>query len=190
MGMQPLKLVAALMLCLWAQFVGAAQTKPQAISPLFATNPTSSADLAVQTRRLHTDDSLRVLDAASALLQDMGYTVSDGSRVIGTISARRAADVEGAGIGHAVVEAVVVLIGLVGGEALNLPEQVSQVIYISVLVDPDAASPGWTRVRISIDRDMIYDSGQVIPDHTELPLIYAEFFEKLARALFLEAQDL
>ena len=70
----------------------------------------------------------------------------------------------------------------------DLPEQVAQTIFVSLLVSADGESQ--TLVRLSIDRDMLYDTGFIIPDHTELPLIYQEFFEKLSRAVFLEAHQL
>jgi len=46
------------------------------------------------------------------------------------------------------------------------------------------------RVRLSIDRDMTYDSGQVIADHTELPRVNEEFFSKLGKSVFLEGESL
>jgi len=45
-------------------------------------------------------------------------------------------------------------------------------------------------VRLSIDRDMIYDHGGVIADHTELPLVYQEFFGKLSKSVYFEGERL
>ena len=35
---------------------------------------------------------------------------------------------------------------------------------------------------------MVYDQGGIVPDHTELPLVYQEFFERLSRAVYLEGE--
>jgi hypothetical protein len=97
-------------------------------------------------------------------------------------------------VGHAVAEAAIVvttvILSLLSGQDMvtDLPEQVEQSIFVSLLVS--AETENQTRVRLSIDRDMLYDTGVIIPDHTELPLIYQEFFEKLSKAVFLEAHQL
>lgn len=192
-----MKSLAALLVIAAAHFAtpaAALQTSPQPMLPLFQQNPTSPADLAVQSRRFHTVDRQLLLDAAAAILQDMGYTLTDTSAQVGSLGATRRAEVEGAGAAHAIAEAAVVtlslLLSVATGEDMvtDLPEQVAQLIYLSLLIEPDSADTGWTTVRLSIDRDMIYDNGNTIPDHTELPLLYSEFFERLSRAVFLEAE--
>jgi hypothetical protein len=35
---------------------------------------------------------------------------------------------------------------------------------------------------------MIYDNGSVLPDHTELPSIYQEFFARLSKSVYLEGE--
>ena len=192
-----MKSLAALLVIAAAHFAtpaAALQTSPQPMLPLFQQNPTSPADLAVQGRRFHTVDRQLLLDAAAAILQDMGYTLTDTSAQVGSLGATRRAEVEGAGAAHAIAEAALVtlslLLSVATGEDMvtDLPEQVAQLIYLSLLIEPDSADTGWTTVRLSIDRDMIYDNGNTIPDHTELPLLYSEFFERLSRAVFLEAE--
>jgi hypothetical protein len=37
---------------------------------------------------------------------------------------------------------------------------------------------------------MVYDQGYILADHTELPLIYQEFFDKLSKSVFLEAEQI
>ena len=174
--------------------VHAAQTVEKPMMPLFQLNPTGSGDREMQTRRFETSANGVVLNGCLGVLQDMGYKVTGGNRQLGLILASKKADVEGAGLGHAAAEAVLVattiILSLLTGADMvtDLPEQVAQTIYISLLVSEETESQ--TRVRLSIDRDMHYDNGGVIPDHTELPLIYLEFFEKLAKSVFLEAHQL
>ena len=86
----------------------------------------------------------------------------------------------------------VILSLLIGEDVVtDLPEQVAQRIHINLLVSTagdDARNA--TEVRISLDRDMLYDHGGMIPDHTELPRVYQEFFEKLSKAIYLEGEQL
>ena len=172
----------------------AGQIVELSMTPLFQLNPTDPADLAMQSRRFDTSDNDVVLNGCLSVLQDMGYNISSGNRQLGLVVANRKAEVLPPGLGHAVAEAAVVvttvILSLLTGEDLvtDLPEQVEQTIFVSLLVSVESESQ--TRVRLSIDRDMLYDNGRVIPDHTELALVYEEFFEKLARSVFLEAHQL
>jgi hypothetical protein len=85
-----------------------------------------------------------------------------------------------------------VILSLLVGEDLvtDLPEQVAQQIHISLLVSESDSENGEVEVRISLDRDMHYDHGGIVPDHTELPKVYQEFFERLSRAVYLEGEQL
>ena len=185
-----LALFCALTVPVWAQ-----QTKPQSIEPLFTVNPTSIVDTATQTRRYASTDTGLIRDAAIQVLQDMGYKIRGGDKELGLVWGYKRADVPSAGTAHAVAEAMVVtltvvLSGIIGENVItDLPEQVAQDIYVNLQISRsfDSAS---SIVRLSIDRDMIYDHGGLIPDHTELPAIYSEFFEHLSRSIFLEASSL
>lgn len=173
----------------------AAQTEPQDMTPLFQVNPTDAADLAAQTRLYTGTDSASVLFASAAALQDMGFKVTGGEKRFGLLVGFKRADVESAGAGHAMAEAAVVTLSIMAslltGEDMvtDLPEQIEQVIYVSLLVT-EAPSRNGIDVRISLDRDMIYDQGYSLPDHTELPLVYQDFFERLSKAIYLEGEQL
>jgi hypothetical protein len=174
--------------------VQAGQTVELSMTPLFQLNPTDPADLVTQSRRFDAGESDVVLNGSLSVLQDMGYSITSGNRQLGLVTAKKKAEVLPPGLDHAVAEAALiattVLLSLLTGQDMvtDLPEQVEQTIYVSLLVSEEAESQ--TLVRLSIDRDMRYDNGWIIPDHTELPLIYQEFFEKLSRAVFLEAHQL
>ena len=174
----------------WAQ-----QTRPLGMEPYFQLNPTDPSDLAQQTRRYAQPDRAAILFASTAVLQDMGFKMTGGEKRVGLLVGEKTADVPGAGLTHAIGEAMLVtattILSVAVGENLimDLPEQVAQVVHVSLLVSADGNSEE-TVVRISLDRDMIYDHGHSIPDHTELPLIYQEFFERLNRAVFLEGESL
>jgi len=170
------------------------QTAELSMMPLFQLNPTAPADLAIQSRRFDTNATGVVLNGCLSVLQDMGYSINNGDRYLGLVVASKRAEVLPPGMGHAVAEAAIVvttvILSLLSGQDMvtDLPEQVEQSIFVSLLVT--AETENQTRVRLSIDRDMLYDTGVIIPDHTELPLIYQEFFEKLSKAVFLEAHQL
>ena len=172
----------------------AEQTKPLGMEPLFQLNPTSAADLHAQSRSFATADRARVLNASASVLQDMGFKVTGGEWEFGVLVGEKMAEVSSAGAVHATAEAALVvttvLLSLLSGQDMvtDLPEQVAQRIHVSLLVSDERS--GSTGVRISIDRDMIYDHGGSIPDHTELPLVYEEFFERLSRSIFFEGERL
>jgi hypothetical protein len=174
--------------------VQARQTVELSMTPLFQLNPTDPADLVMQSRRFDAGESDVVLNGCLSVLQDMGYSITSGDRQLGLVTAKKRAEVLPPGLDHAVAEAVLVattvLLSLLTGQDMvtDLPEQIEQTIFVSLLVSVEDESQ--TLVRLSIDRDMRYDNGFIIPDHTELPLIYQEFFEKLSRAVFLEAHQL
>jgi glucose/arabinose dehydrogenase len=191
-----LRNAAFLLLCLVAAAAQAQQTQPLAMKPLFQLNPTSAADRESQTRHFPGTDVDLVLEASAAVLQDMGYSIRGGDRGAGLLFAQKTAPVESAGTGHAIAEAglvtVTVLASLLVGQdmVMDLPEQVSQRVYITLLVSAAAETQGSVRVRLSIDRDMTYDNGQVIADHTELPRVNEDFFSKLGKSVFLEGESL
>jgi len=188
-------LLILLMSCAAPQLCRAAQTEPLDMSPLFQLNPTDPGDVAEQTRVFPTGNQDEVLFAGAAALQDMGFSITGGEKQFGLLIGEKNADVEGAGAVHAVAEAAVVALSLVGsliaGQDMttDLPEQISQVIHVSLLVS-ESDDGNATVVRISLDRDMIYDQGFIIADHTELPRVYQDFFDKLSKAIYLEVEIL
>ncbi len=181
--------------CTTSELCQAQQTEPLAMEPLFQLNPTDPIDLADQTRIYATTDRESVLLASAAALQDMGFSVTGGEKRFGLLVGSKKADVEGPGAGHAMAEAAVVTLSIMAsiltGEDMvtDLPEQIAQEIHVSLLVSESGTRSG-TEVRISLDRDMIYDQGYSVPDHTELPLVYQDFFERLSRAIYLEGEKL
>jgi hypothetical protein len=109
----------------------------------------------------------------------------------------KTAEVMGAGTVHALGEAALVTVTvimsmLIGEDVItDLPEQVAQRIHVNLLVSAAGDdAPNATKVRISLDRDMLYDHGGMIPDHTELPRVYQEFFDRLSKAVYLEGEQL
>jgi hypothetical protein len=190
-------LTLTLGLTLYAPVGQANQTKPLTMEPLFQVNPTDSADLSEQTRWYATADREAVLRAAATALQDMGYQVTGGQKEFGLLLGEKTADVPGAGAAHTIGEAALVtttvILSLLTGQDMvtDLPEQVAQVVHVSLLVNAlDRGAKVDTQVRISLDRDMIYDHGGIIPDHTELPLVYQEFFDRLSKSIYLEGEKL
>ncbi len=193
----PLALALTLIGSVVAPAALALQTRPLAMEPLFQLNPTSAVDLETQTRDFQTHDQEAVFLASASVLQDMGFKVTGGEREFGLLMGEKTAEVMGAGTAHAVGEAalvtVTVILSLLIGEDVvtDLPEQVAQRIHVNLLVSAakdDARNA--TEVRISLDRDMLYDHGGMIPDHTELPRVYQEFFDKLSKAVYLEGEQL
>jgi hypothetical protein len=189
-------LAAALVSSVFALPALAKQTEPLPMEPWFQLNPTSAEDLETQTRTFQKVPRSSVLFASAGVLQDMGYKITGGERRFGLLLGQKMAAVESPGAAHAIGEAALVtttvILSLLVGEDLvtDLPEQVAQQIHISLLVSEGDSENGEVEVRISLDRDMHYDHGGIVPDHTELPKVYQEFFERLSRAVYLEGEQL
>ena len=139
----------------------------------------------LQTRRFETDDGLKILDAATATLQDLGFTIVESSAGAGVLVASKQRDAEEAGqIAGQVMLAV--LVGLFGSYHSPTWDK-EQSIYVTLIASPIANSR-MTEVRALFDRRLTNNHGQLW--RTELiedPEIYQEFYNELSKGLFLEA---
>ena len=140
---------------------------------------------AMQTRRFETQDDLKILNAATGTLQDLGFTIVESSADAGVLVGSKQRDAEEAGeIAGQMVLAV--LAGLFGSYH-NPTWDEEQSIYMTLIASPIKNSR-MTELRVLFDRRLTNNHGQLW--RTELiedPKIYQEFFDKLSEGLFLEA---
>ena len=124
---------------------------------LFALTPESAANRANQTRRFETPNSDALLSASAAVLQDLGFQVTETDRPLGFLRAakERSAREYGQEINRGVIAFLTTLlsaVGAVGGVSANtmlvLPVDLQQQINASLVAHPIDAEDRRQEVRI------------------------------------------
>jgi hypothetical protein len=144
--------------------------------------PESLALRQLQTRKFETNDERMLLAAASSLLQDLGYQLDESEVSLGVIVASKHADAtDGGQIASAVLIGV-----LLGAE---MPIDRDQKVRVSVVTKP--ISKKESSLRVTFQRTIWDTRGNIArTEPIEDPNLYQEFFEKLSKAVFLEAQQI
>ena len=156
------------------------QSVPKAALQL---SPDSLQRRQAQTRVFETSDEAQLLSASAALLQDLGFTLDESEVDLGVIVASKNRDATEVG---QVVGAVVVAV-LFGAD---VPVDDEQKIRAALVTRKLQERNGYA-VRLTMQRIVWNTDGKV--SKTE-PLddaqMYQEFFDKLSKSVFLEAQEL
>jgi hypothetical protein len=136
-----------------------------------------------QSRRYETTNETALLSASAALLQDMGFNIDETNKELGIISASKTRSAVTAG-----QQTTAVVVALLGGGVM--PTDKEQKMRAGVVVKPlgDGHS---TIVRVTFQRIVWNTQGKVTTEEMlGTDEIYTEFFDKLSKAIFLEAHDL
>jgi len=129
-----------------------------------------------QTRRFETCHEETILRAAGALLQDHGFTLDSSEHRLGVLIASK---------DRMAVEWGDYLVALFS----DSPYQHHQRLRASVVTHP--VGDRSVAVRVTFQRIVWNSAGQESRrESMDDPAYYIEFFDKLSRALLLEAQDL
>jgi hypothetical protein len=160
--------------------VACQQSVPKAALQL---SPDSLQRRQAQTRVFETSDEAELLSASAALLQDLGFTLDESEVALGVIVASKNRDATEVG---QVVGAVAMAV-LFGA---RVPVDDEQKIRAALVTRKLEDRHGYA-VRLTMQRIVWNSDGKV--SRTE-PLddaqIYQEFFDKLSKSVFLEAQEL
>lgn len=165
---------------------GSSSVKAQAAALTLGSD--SMAKRQSQLRRFETDNEKNVLSAASAVVQDLGFTIEETEARVGLVMGSKDRDAveQGQVAGEVFLAA---LVTAMGGRADPEWDSV-QKIRISVSTSRSAEKNG-TIARVSFQRIVWTTKNRVSKLETiDDPEIYRQFFEKLEQALFLEAHDL
>lgn len=163
-------------------------------------SPDSSQNREMQTRKFLSGDSTQIISASAAVLQDLGFQISECERPIGFLRGvkERSAREYGQEIGRAVV-AFISSFGLVLGSntLIVLPVDLHQQINASLVLRPEPDNPEQQQLRIAFYRVIWKGAGssgstQIPPGEQRMemirdPEIYQIFFSRLSKAVFLEA---
>lgn len=147
-------------------------------------SPESLQQRQMQTRRFETTDEAKILAACAGLLQDMGFNLDESETELGVIvgskerSAVNAAQVAGA-----------IVIALLGGG--HIPTDKVQKMRVCIVSRPIGEKKESIAVRVTFQRIVWNDQGQVTKREGIVdPKVYQEFFEKLSKSIFLEANEI
>ncbi len=174
---------------------------------LFTLQPESAANKANQTRQFETPSSDELLSASAAVLQDLGFQVTEADRTLGFLRAakERSARERGQEFRRDIVaflSAIVSVFAAAGGSTssaiLILPVDLHQQINASLTTRPVDERDTKQEVRIVFYRLVWKGSGQsgnlqILPGEQRMEMIrdaeiYRQFYARLSKAVFLEAQ--
>jgi hypothetical protein len=135
----------------------------------------------LQSRRFSTGDEKMILAACVALLQDLEFTLEETSSDLGLVVASKSRSAVETG---QVVGAV--FLALLGAKQATDKDQRFRVSVVTHLSD-DRKSVG---VRVTFQRTVWNTANQITHNEPlEDPQFFQIFFEKLSKAVFLEAND-
>jgi hypothetical protein len=145
--------------------------------------PEMFAQRQMQTRRFDTTDEKKILKTCAALLQDTGFTIDESEATLGILIASKERDATDA------VQWAVHLVGSLFG--VPIPPDKDQIMKAFVTTRPAGTEGRQVVVRVVFERT-VFDTEHRLKKIEALndPKIYQSFFEKLSKALFLEAHDI
>lgn len=145
-------------------------------------SPESLAQRQMQTRKYETKDEAKVLAACAGLLQDLGFSLDESETKLGVITSSKMRSA--VNVGQQVAAVFVALLG--GG---YMPTDKEQKMRASVITRPIGERGEHIAVRVTFQRIVWNTQGQVTKSESLIdPKIYQEFFDKLSKSIFLEAQ--
>jgi hypothetical protein len=155
----------------------------------FRLTPESLAKRQLQTRIFETDDEAEVLAAGMATLQDIGFLVDDSEVQLGLIVASK----ERSAIqpGEVTAQVLITVLAAFAGQSYDPVWDETQIMRVSLVVAPAMSEQAGTAVRITFQRIVFTNKGGVSKSEAlGTPEIYRGFFDKLSKALFIEAQEI
>ena len=140
------------------------------------------ADRQLQTRKFDLKDEKALILAGAGVLQDMGYAIDESETKLGVVVGSKNRDATSGGQ----VAGAVVLALLGGG---STPIDKTQLIRASLITR--TSDSGSILLRVTFQRTVWNTQNEITKiEAIKDPVIYKEFFEKLSKSAFLEAQEI
>lgn len=151
---------------------------------LLATSPKSMERRQIESRKFAGIAEVNLASAVGAVIQDLGFTLEGSETKLGLIVAHKDRDAVQSG-----EVAAAIVIALLGGG--NTAISRDQKIRVSVVILPtaDKVKESW-QVRATFQRIVTRTDNTQYAETLEDPKLHTEFFEKLSKAVFLEAQKI
>jgi len=179
-GVTGVQKVALIFYCMFIVFMSGCQTgiPPEALE----LSEQSMQWRMMQSRKFMTSDQGMILNASAGLLQDLGFTIDDTEGEIGLLVGSKDRSAVNAGqVAGAIVAA---LFGAYVATDRN------QKFKASVVTRPYGEDNGSVIVRVTFQRIVWNTQNQVTKiERINDPDMYVEFFDKLSKSIFLEAQQ-
>ena len=138
----------------------------------------------LQTRRFDTRDEANMLSASAQVLQDLGFTLDESETKLGVIVASKDRDATETG---QVIGAILLSV-LIGAAVPWDKNQKIRASLVTRMVNP--AQP-YVAVRITFQRIVWNTQGRISKlEELAEPEMYQGFFDKLSKAVFLEAHQI
>jgi len=169
------------MLLICIVLMAGCQTIPRDVLSL---SPEALGQRQMQTRQYETKDEAKILRACAAHLQDMGFNIDESETELGLISASKMRSAVNAGqlVGAVIVAALL-------GSMPATDEK--QKMRASIVTRPAGEHGEYIVVRVTFQRIVWNTQGQVSRSESLTdPKIYQEFFDKLSKSIFLQAQEI
>ena len=140
------------------------------------------ADRQLQTRKFDIKDEKALILAGAGVLQDMGYAIDESETKLGVVVGSKNRDATSGGQ----VAGAVVLALLGGG---STPIDKTQLIRASLITR--TSDSGSILLRVTFQRTVWNTQNEITKiEAIKDPVIYKEFFDKLSKSAFLEAQEI
>lgn len=138
----------------------------------------------LQTRTFDTNDERKILSASAAVLQDLGFAISESETKLGLITAsKQRTAVEGGQVAGAVAVAILT------GQVMHIDK--AQTIRVCLVTRPVGGKNNSINVRVTFQRVVVNTAGRVTKNEAVIDEeIYQQFFEKLSQSVFLEGHKI
>jgi hypothetical protein len=168
--------------------VGCAQSMPK---DLFVGTPQLLKQRQIETRRYDGIVEMELIIACANVLQDLGFSLENSETKLGVITASKQRDASNAAEIAGMV-ALAVITSLAGAPVI-LPTNKDQTIRVALVVRPiidskDKPMAESHFVRITFQRIIRKSDNSVHYETLTDPVLFKDFFEKVSKSVFLEAQ--
>ena len=141
-------------------------------------SPTSLEDREMQSRKFDTLDQKRLLLAGAGVLQDLGYNIDESNTTLGVLTASKQADAKD-------TRQIVALVALGLLTGTMAPYDQKQKINLCLVITPSLNDSKASVARITMQQGRISRVESI-----KAPELYQAFFDKLSKAVFLEANQI
>lgn len=162
-----------------------------AINPpdgLFSVTPEILAQRQLQIRKYEGIDENAILFASANLLQDLGYNLENSETKLGVITAAKQRDATNAG-----EVAAAILVALLGGgaKAVSKDQTIRVALVVRSLYDEaQNVVPNTHLVRVTFQRVVRRTDGSTIAQTLADEDLYKDFYDRLSKAVFIEAEGI
>lgn len=147
-------------------------------------SPEALAQRQTQTKKYETKDEAKILSSCACLLQDTGFNLDESETELGVITASKMRSAVSAS-----QQVGAVFVALFAG--VYVPTDKNQKMRACVVTRPVGEHGEYIAVRVTFQRIVWNTQGQVSKSESLTdPEIYKEFFDKLSKSIFLEAQEI